>query len=54
MRKVISITNMRGEEIPLPAYRFWFVGKDIAYAYIEGFMKVFSKADGYIVTTMEV
>lgn len=54
MRKVIRITDMWGEEVPLHIYRFWFVGEDIAYAYNGGFMKVFSSADGYTVITMEV
>lgn len=55
MRKVIRITDFLGEEIPLENYRFWFVGKDIAYAYIgnTGFMKMFSNADGYTVITEE-
>lgn len=56
MRKVIRITDFMGDTVPLENYRFWFVGNDYAYAYIgnSSFMKMFSNADGYTVTTMEV
>lgn len=56
MRKVIRITDIQGDLVPLNNLVFWYVGIDYAHAYIKdtGFSMLFSSANCYTVETEEV
>ena len=56
--KLISITDMWGNKLPLEKMEFWFVGKDYAIGHFKGygscFDKNYSRCDGYTVVTEKV
>ena len=56
MRKVVSIKNFMGVEIPLDDIQFIWVGADRAMGRRKDscFCTMYSKADGYTVTTVEI
>lgn len=54
MKKVLSIKNSFGEELPLHKMDIMFVGDDMVYAKFKGtgncFAKMYGPCDGYTVT----
>lgn len=55
-RKVVSITDMWGNPLPIEEMEFWFVGEDFAIGRYKsyGFNKRYANYDGYTVITEEV
>lgn len=54
--KVISITDMWGNPLPIENMEFWFIGKNYAIGHFKGygFDKRYSSCNGYTVITKEV
>ena len=54
MKKVLSIKNSFGEELPLHKMDIMFIGDDMVYAKFKGtgncFAKMYGPCDGYTVT----
>ena len=55
-RKVISITDIWGNKLPIEKMEFWFVGEDYAIGHYKGygFDKKYASYNGYTVITEEV
>lgn len=53
MRKVLSITNLFGEQIPLDRFNIHFVGENYVIGSFKnsGFVRTFGPWDGYTVVT---
>lgn len=56
MYKVISITTLFGEKLPIDKMEFLHIGADYAIGHFKGygFDGLYSKADGYTVITEKV
>lgn len=54
-RKVVSITDLFGNKLPIEKMEFWFVGEDYAIGHYKGygFDKKYASYDGYTVVTAE-
>lgn len=54
--RVVSISDMWGDKLPIEKMEFWFVGKDYAIGHYKGygFDKKYASHDGYTVITEEV
>lgn len=55
-RKVVSIVDMWGNQLPIEKMEFWSVGEDYAIGHYKdyGFDKKYASCDGYTVITEEV
>ena len=54
--RVVSISDMWGNKLPIEKMEFWAIGKDYAIGHWKGygFDKKYASYDGYIVITEEV
>ena len=54
--RVVSITDMGGNKLPIEKMEFWFIGKNYAIGHYKGygFDKKYASYDGYTVITEEV
>ena len=54
--RVVSITDLWGNKLPIEKMEFWFVGEDYATGHYKsyGFDKKCASYDGYTVITEEV
>lgn len=54
--KVVSITDILGNPLPIEKMEFWFVGKDYAIGHYKGygFDKKYASYDGYKVVTAPI
>lgn len=54
--KVVSITDILGNKLPIEKMEFWFVGEDYAIGHYKGygFDKKYASYDGYKVVTAPI